>query len=170
MTDEDALETLRDQIRAATEAAERLVREVGTARETAGSGRERRSRPASGPAAVQNAGPGERRASRSDAGERGTPSGSGADDARGAARPTGARIPPAGWEAGAQSETAAELEALAKLLQTLRDLLPEDLQRQLTEVIRQLLILLRTLIDWIVARIEREGRGQEIEVEDIPIN
>jgi DNA-binding HxlR family transcriptional regulator len=50
-----------------------------------------------------------------------------------------------------------------------RELLPEDVQEQVTELIRQLLLVLRAMIDWAVARIERGPRGREIQVEDIPI-
>jgi DNA-binding HxlR family transcriptional regulator len=50
-----------------------------------------------------------------------------------------------------------------------RELLPDELQQQVTELIRQLLLVLRALIDWAVARIERGPRGRETEVEDIPI-
>lgn len=130
MTEQDPLETLRDQIRAATEAAERLVREVAS------------TAPA---AAAETAAP---------------PPAPAADG----------ELPRAGWEPPRGSETAAELQSLASLLQSVRDLLPADLQAQLTEVIREVLLLLRAVIDWMVARIEREGRGQELEVEDIPIS
>jgi hypothetical protein len=50
-----------------------------------------------------------------------------------------------------------------------RDLLPEDIQRQITELMRQLLLLLRAVIDWAVSRIEGGPRGRDVQVEDIPI-
>jgi hypothetical protein len=122
VSEQDPLETLRDQIRVATEAAERLVRDVTVGAET-------------GPAGARVSG-----------------------------------MPRAGWESPPQtSETASELQMLTDLVQSLRDLLPADVQEQVTDVIRQLLLLVRALIDWIVARIEQDGRGQEIEVQDIPI-
>ncbi|GAC1488265.1 MAG: hypothetical protein NVS1B9_08500 [Solirubrobacteraceae bacterium] len=78
-------------------------------------------------------------------------------------------IPPAGWEP-LRADAASELQALAQLFGTLRELLPADLQQQVTDLIRQLLILLRSLIDWAVSQIDGGVRGQEYEIEDIPIN
>ena len=123
MTEPDPLAGLRDQIRGATDAAERLLRE-------------RRS---------------------------------------GAAPPraTGT-TPPAGWQAKAAGvATAGGLEgdvaALLRLFERLRDVLPAELEQQLVDLVRQVLVLLRALLDWAVTRLEPDGRGQEIEVEDIPI-
>ena len=48
-------------------------------------------------------------------------------------------------------------------------MLPEDIQRQVTEIVRQLLLLVRALIDWWIARMDREGRGRDVAVQDIPI-
>lgn len=80
-----------------------------------------------------------------------------------------ADTPPHGWASESDRETAAELRALVDLVESLRAMLPDELRQQLTEVIRQLLLLLRAIIDWLVARVEREGRGREVEVQDIPI-
>jgi hypothetical protein len=87
------------------------------------------------------------------------------DKAAGAAEPT----PPSGWAEDADREAAAELRALVDLVESLRRLLPDELREQLTDLIRQLLLLLRAIIDWLVARIEREGKGREVAVEDIPV-
>jgi hypothetical protein len=82
----------------------------------------------------------------------------------------GERTPPSGWHADEPERAAGgELQALAELVDSLRALLPPELREQLNEVIRQLLLLLRAVIDWLVARIEHDGRGREIQVEDIPI-
>jgi hypothetical protein len=68
-----------------------------------------------------------------------------------------------------------ELAALLALLQALRHLVPAELQQQVTDVIRQVLLLLRALIDTLLERLEhleREpaARGDsEPQVEDIPI-
>jgi hypothetical protein len=83
-------------------------------------------------------------------------------------------VPPAGWQTprdrGARSE---ELQSLAALLESLRALVPPELQQQLTEVIRQVLLLIRALIDWWVERLESpsgpSSRPAATEVEDIPI-
>lgn len=84
--------------------------------------------------------------------------------------PEAGRVPPAGWEAPPSgAEASGELQALVALLDTLRGVLPEDLQHQLAEVVRQLLLLIRGLIDWWLSRLEPSQRGQERPVEDIPI-
>ena len=88
-------------------------------------------------------------------------------------------LPPRGWEgerpdAGAFGE---ELRSLAAVLQTLREMLPADLREQVADLIRQLLLVLRALIDWLVAVIEERngasarasGPGAGDRVEDIPI-
>lgn len=115
---EDPLAVLREHVRSAQQAAERLAGEAGVR-----------------------------------------------DRAAGAAEPT----PPSGWAEDADREAAAELRALVDLVESLRGLLPDELREQVTDLIRQLLLLLRAIIDWLVARIEREGKGREVQVEDIPV-
>lgn len=92
-----------------------------------------------------------------------------------AQRLMGSGVPPRGWDvprsdAGAFSE---EVQALAGLLSALRDVVPPELRDQLTELLRQLLLVLRALIDWLVARIDVEGdaprAGAARTAEDIPI-
>ena len=100
-----------------------------------------------------------------------------ATEAAGAARArTEGRPPPQGWRTPDDtSQTADEIRALANLLESLRSLVPPELQQQLTDVIRQVLLLLRAVIDWWVDRLDtREGarkppRGDEPAVEDIPV-
>ena len=65
---------------------------------------------------------------------------------------------------------ANEMQALVALLESLRDMLPPELRTQVTELVRQLLLVLRALIDWLVDQLERRPRGGEPEVEDIPIS
>jgi hypothetical protein len=101
----DPLSSLRDQIRSLTEAAERLVRDVGAP-------------------------------------------------------------PAAGWR---ESQEPRELAGLVRLLELLGEILPADIHGPLVELIRELLVLVRGLIDWAVARLEEPERGREVEVEDIPI-
>jgi hypothetical protein len=62
-----------------------------------------------------------------------------------------------------------ELDALVALLRALRELVPPELQAQVTEVIRQVLLLLRAVIDYWVDRLEAP-RAAEVEVQDIPID
>ena len=69
----------------------------------------------------------------------------------------------------ARHETRDELEALVGLLRTLRELVPAELQQQLTETIRQVLLLVRALVDFWVERLEAP-RPEAVEVQDIPID
>lgn len=85
-------------------------------------------------------------------------------------------IPPGGWEAPRERADAfgEEVQALASILQGLRDVLPPDLREQVTDLVRQLLLVVRALIDWWVARLEEgaaaRGPGTDPPVEDIPIS
>jgi len=80
--------------------------------------------------------------------------------------------PPAGWATPHDEDRRAfeeEVRALAALVGTLRDLVPPELREQVTELVRQLLLVLRALIDWWVERIEQPARGDAPAVEEIPI-
>ena len=67
-------------------------------------------------------------------------------------------------------ETRDELDALVGLLRELRELVPPELQEQLSQVIRQVLLLLRAVIDFWVERLEApRGGGGGVEVRDISI-
>jgi hypothetical protein len=68
-----------------------------------------------------------------------------------------------------QEETVREAQALVALLQTLRELVPPELWQQVRELIRQLLLLVRAIIDWWVDRMETGPRGAAPVVEDIEI-
>jgi hypothetical protein len=93
-----------------------------------------------------------------------------AGEAAGAARAASeGRPPPAGWATpGARDAAGDDLQAIAALLGALREVVPAELQAQLAEVIRHVLLLVRALIDWWVERLDGE-RGAEPDVEDIPI-
>ena len=62
---------------------------------------------------------------------------------------------------------AADPAALFDLLDGLRRAAPRELDEQLTKLIREFLLTLRSLIDWYLERLERPRRDPE--VEDIPI-
>jgi hypothetical protein len=84
---------------------------------------------------------------------------------------TGARRrpPPAGWQAPSDAgEGGPELRAVATLAEALRSLVPPDLQEQIGALVRELLLAVRALIDYLVDRLERR-RSAPVEVEDIPI-
>jgi hypothetical protein len=82
-----------------------------------------------------------------------------------------AGVPPSGYE-GERSEgernAFGDLHALAGLIETMKSSVPPELARQLAEALRELLVALRALIDWWIARLEREPE-QPVEVQDIPI-
>jgi hypothetical protein len=86
------------------------------------------------------------------------------------------RIPPAGWQTPSDhAERNSEVQALVALLESLRDLIPEELKDQFRELVRQLLLLVRALIDWWVDRIESasgagHGAGSQVDVEEIPVD
>jgi hypothetical protein len=98
-----------------------------------------------------------------------------AASAASAARAKPRRPPPAGWQIPSEDQPAAsgspggrDLELLAQVLQSLRDLVPPELQRRLAEALREVLLSLRALIDWYLERLERR-RAEPVEVQDIPI-
>ena len=65
--------------------------------------------------------------------------------------------------------TRDELDALVALLRALRELVPAELQQQVSDVIRQVLLLLRAVIDYWVDRLDAT-RPAEVEVQDIPVD
>lgn len=92
------------------------------------------------------------------------------------------RLADEGWAAAdapphAQHAAADEIQALVSVLRALRDAVPDDLWEQIREIARQLLLLLRALLDLIVERLGvdhdasgstgRGGRGPDLQ--DIPI-
>lgn len=87
-----------------------------------------------------------------------------------------AAIPKQGWAGSREHEqpNVDEAEALLKALQALRELVPDALQEQLRETIRQVLLLVRALIDLALSRVEagEHARAPEpaAEAQDIPIS
>ncbi|MCW2998157.1 MAG: hypothetical protein JWN65_1706 [Solirubrobacterales bacterium] len=82
--------------------------------------------------------------------------------------------PPAGWATPHdQAQRTTEVQALIALLESLRELIPDDLREQFRELVKQVLLLARALIDWWVERIESppaaDGAGPGPVVEDIPV-
>jgi hypothetical protein len=85
-------------------------------------------------------------------------------------------VPPQGWATPSDGTARQEeAQALVALVQALRDVVPPELQAQVSEVIRQVLLLLRAVIDFWVARLDPGAReasaphpGQQ-RFEDIPI-
>jgi hypothetical protein len=87
----------------------------------------------------------------------------GADDPR--------RPPPRGYAvpgAGDRS-SVADIQALAALLDLARTLVPPELREQIAELVREILLLVRAIVDWYLERIDQRRR-KTVEVEDIPIS
>jgi hypothetical protein len=94
--------------------------------------------------------------------------------AESAARAAGAfrRPPPAGWQAPRGEDPGTrggDLDLLVQLLESLRDLIPSELQQRLADAVRELLLAVRALINWYLERLEHH-REEPAEVQDIPIN
>lgn len=93
----------------------------------------------------------------------------------------GGGTPPSGWATPQdRGERADEVHALAELVRVLREIVPTELRGQVTEVLRQLLLLLRAILDWWVDRLSiaapgpagpggRPAPAGPPHVEDIPI-
>lgn len=87
-----------------------------------------------------------------------------------------AAAPSGGWESLHEARGGFEQEAraLAALAATVRDLLPPDLREQLEDLVRRLLLLVRAVLDLLIARLEAGGPGPPDEagpaVEDIPVS
>ena len=58
--------------------------------------------------------------------------------------------------------------ALFQMLDGMRRMAPRELEDQITNLIREFLLTLRSLIDWYLERLDRPSR--EPEVENIPID
>ena len=83
----------------------------------------------------------------------------------------GRRPPPSGYAVPGASAGAADtsdMQALVALIELARGIVPAELSAQLAELVRELLLLVRAIIDWYLDRIERR-RASPVEVEDIPI-
>lgn len=69
---------------------------------------------------------------------------------------------------------ATEVHALVALLESLRELIPTELREQFRDLLRQVLLLARALIDWWVERMAAapdltDGPGEGPVIQDIPI-
>ena len=92
-------------------------------------------------------------------------------EAEAAARQRAGDPPPSGYEgerSAGERSAFGDLQALAGLIDVARSSVPPEVARQLAEAARELLIALRALIDWWIARLERVPE-QPVEVQDIPI-
>jgi hypothetical protein len=83
-------------------------------------------------------------------------------------------VPPRGYEEPRQGEAGPppfpDLSALTGLVELARSSLPPDLQRQLQQALRELLIALRAVLDYSIDRLEPGQAPPSAAVEDIPIS
>jgi len=142
----DGLARLRERLGATQRAAERLIEGIERGAGPPPGGGEPHAAPFAPPGDVPGDVPG--------------------DDAR--AGRTEPRPPPAGYAVPDPGPTTGTLDELAALVRMVRALVPDELARELGELARELLLLLRALIDWLVGRLEGE-RARPVEVTDIPI-
>jgi hypothetical protein len=61
-----------------------------------------------------------------------------------------------------------DLAALFVFLDAIRSAIPRELEGRFNALVRELLLTLRSLIDWYLERLDRPARGPQ--VEDIPID
>jgi hypothetical protein len=72
-----------------------------------------------------------------------------------------------GWARAERNPRPPDPAALFTMLDGMRRMAPRELEDQLTNLIREFLLTLRSLIDWYLERLDAPKR--EPEVEDIPI-
>ena len=61
-----------------------------------------------------------------------------------------------------------DLGQLTALIESVRGVVPPELARQLADALRELLVAIRAVLDWYIARLEPSER-REPEVQDIPV-
>jgi hypothetical protein len=78
-------------------------------------------------------------------------------------------VPPRGWSVpGEERPPSFDLSQLTALVESLRGVVPPDLARQLAEALRQLLLALRAVLDWYIARLDGDEEPPR-DVQDIPV-
>jgi hypothetical protein len=85
----------------------------------------------------------------------------------------GAVPPPRGWDAPRSAPAGAppafpDLSGLFALAETLKGTVPPELAQGLTDALRDLLLALRAVLDYSIARLERPA-SEPVQVEDIPV-
>jgi hypothetical protein len=80
-------------------------------------------------------------------------------------------VPPRGWQVPGGAPPGGslpDLAALTALVESLKGAIPPELSRQLADALRELLLALRAVLDWYIARLEPSERPPA-EVRDIPV-
>jgi hypothetical protein len=158
----DVLRRLEQRLDRASDAAERLLAEAARASAASAARLAESAARAARPGGAKPAGA-------APAGGEGEPAAAGGEPApaRGQPRVADANPPPAGWQTRSD-DARADFEVLSQVMQSLRELIPPELQRRLADALRELLLALRALIDWYLERIDQR-RAEPAEVQDIPI-
>lgn len=87
-----------------------------------------------------------------------------------AARAAAASAPPNGWASpGSEGQAVPDFAALFALLDAAKGTLPPELLRQVADALRELLIALRTVLDYSIDKLEQPA-PETRDVEDIPIS
>jgi hypothetical protein len=92
-------------------------------------------------------------------------------EAQRAAEEAAARsVPPRGWSVPGEERSSAfpDLAQLTALIESLRGIVPPELTRQLADALRELLLAVRAVLDWYIARLE-PAEPAASDVEDIPV-
>jgi hypothetical protein len=79
-------------------------------------------------------------------------------------------VPPRGWSVPGEERPGPfpDLGQLTALVESLRGIVPPELARQLADALRELLIALRAVLDWYIARLEPPDTPDS-DVQDIPV-
>jgi hypothetical protein len=79
-------------------------------------------------------------------------------------------VPPRGWSVPGDDGGGSlpDLGQLTALVESLRGVVPPDLARALADALRELLIAIRAVLDWYIARLE-PPEPPESDVQDIPV-
>jgi hypothetical protein len=87
-----------------------------------------------------------------------------------AAAAASSSVPPRGWSVPGSEHAAPTFDfaQLTALLESLRGAVPPELARQLADALRALLLALRAVLDWYIARLEG-GEPPSRDVQDIPV-
>jgi hypothetical protein len=78
------------------------------------------------------------------------------------------RPPPAGWQAPGGDQPGRDAVAVLALAEAVRDLLPAELLERVVGLLRELMLAVRALLDYVVARLESRPVPAP-EVQDIPV-
>lgn len=79
-------------------------------------------------------------------------------------------VPPRGWSVPGEDRSNAfpDLGQLTALVESMRGVVPPELMRQLADALRELLLALRAVLDWYIARLE-PPEPPDSDVQDIPV-